>query len=120
MPEKNLEYYVKRYGGNPFSLRLDGTALGHDPENPRLDPILLRDQVHKFANKRDLGALDNSHTWWDSAPGEMTAANCVSILSCLSSGARPDSQGGVEKGKNKKVLRVKVGEIDRIPKELKH
>ena len=98
LPMKSLEYYVKKYGDNPFSLRLDGTALGHDPEASRLDPVLLRDQVHKFANKRNLDALDNSHTWWDSTPGEMTAAKRVSILSFLSSGVLPDSQGEVEKG----------------------
>ena len=77
LPKKSLKRYVKKYGGNWFCLRLDGTAFGHDPEDPRLDPVLLRDQVHKFANRKDLDALDNSHTWWDSTPGEMTAANCV-------------------------------------------
>ena len=95
---------------------MDGTTLGHDPEDPRLDPVLLTDQVHKFANRKDHDTLDDSHTWWDSTPGEMTAANCVGTTSFLSTGALPDSQGEVEKGKNKKVLRVKVGEIDRIPK----
>ena len=60
LPEKGLEYYVKRYGGNLFSLRSDGTALGHDPEDPRWDPLLLKDQVHKYADRRDLDALDNS------------------------------------------------------------
>ena len=52
LPHEELERYVTEYGGNPFVLRLKGTALGHDPQEPRLDPLLLRDQVHKFANHK--------------------------------------------------------------------
>ena len=102
--------------GNPFVLRLNGTALGHDPQDPRLDPPLLRDQVHKFVNKKACDALEKSHTWWDSEPDETLAANCVSGWSFLSSGGLPNAESEADKGKSKKVLRVKVGEIDRIPK----
>ena len=37
LPEKELEFYVKKYGGNPFCLRLDGTALGYDLQDPILN-----------------------------------------------------------------------------------
>ena len=120
LPDDRLERYVKKYGGNPFGLRLDGTALGHDPKDPRLDPFLLKDQVHRFANQKALDALESSHTSWDSEPGETLAANCVSILSFLSSGDLPNAESEAEKGRSKNILRVKVGDVDRIPKELKH
>ena len=118
LPDEELERYVKEYGGNPFALHLNGTSLGHDPQDPRLDPLLLRDQVHKFAKKKALDAMESSHTWWDSEPDETLAANCVSVWSFLSSGGLPNVESEADKGKSKKVLWVKVGEIDRIPKEL--
>ena len=49
----------------------------------------------------------------------MLAANYASTTSFLSTGALPDSEGEGETGKTKKVLKVKVGASDRIPKELK-
>ena len=50
----------------------------------------------------------------------MLVANFVNTDSSLSTGALPDSQGEQEIGKAKKVLKIKVGAIERIPKELKH
>ena len=50
----------------------------------------------------------------------MLVANFVNTFSFLDTGALPDSQGEHEIGKVKKVLKVKVGAVDRVPKELKH
>ena len=44
----------------------------------------------------------------------------MSVRSFLSSGGLPNAEKEADKGKSKKILRVKVGEIDRIPKERKH
>ena len=101
-------------------MRLDGARLGHDPEDPRFDPVLLKDKIHDYIGSKDPDALDKSHTWWDSTPVEMLAANYVATTRFLSAGALLDSQGKGETGKTKKVLKVKVGAIDRIRKELKH
>ena len=62
LPEKSLGHFVTKYGGNLFCLRLDGTSLGHDPEDPRLDPILLKDKIQDYVGAKDLDALEKSHT----------------------------------------------------------
>ena len=54
-------------------MRLDGTSFRYDPEDPRLDPVLLKDNIHEYVSLGDLEALEKSHTWWDSTPEEMQA-----------------------------------------------
>ena len=107
-------------GGNPLCLRLDGTSVGYDPEDPRLNPVWLKDKIRDYVSSGDLEALEKSHTWWGSTPEEMQACFKASHVSSLSSGALPDPQGAQETGKKKKILKVNVGAIERIPRELKH
>ena len=73
LPEKDIDHYVKGCGVNRFCLRLVGTNFGHDPKDPRWDIVLLRDKIHDYVSSKDLEALEESHTWWDSTPDEMQA-----------------------------------------------
>ena len=76
--------------------------FGYDPEDLRLDPVLLKDKVHDYVSAKDLEALEESQMWWDSSPDEMQVYFEASAVNFLNSGVLPDPQGEQETGKKKK------------------
>ena len=120
LPERDIDHFVKACGGNPFCWRLDATSFVYKPRDPRLDPLLLRDRIQDYVSSKDLEALKASHTWWDSTPDELQAHFESGTVSFLSSGVLPDPQGAQETGKKKRILKVKVGAIERVPREVEH
>ena len=54
LPDEAIDLFVKACGGNPLCLRLDGTSFGCQPEDPRLDPPLLKDKVQDYVSPKDL------------------------------------------------------------------
>ena len=82
LPEGSIDHYVEAYGGNPFCLRLDGTKFGHDPEDPRLDLVLLKGKIQDYVRSKGFGPLKKSHTWWDSHPRRYKRVILPPLVAC--------------------------------------
>ena len=74
---------------------------------------MLKARIQDYVSPKDL-------EWWDSTTDVMQPQFEAGTVSFWSSGALPSPQGEQESGKKKRILKVKVGAIERVPKELKH